>query len=135
MQIIHFTHAAADPPTALRATGARFLPLLEGQGDSHVSCLHLDASARIASPSFTDAAALLIVHGRITVTTVHPQTRMDILAGMGCVFDAGEPYAIESAAGAIVIIIESEQLSAHERGISNPGRIAGAIWPTDGASN
>ena len=104
---------------------------MEGQGNSHVSCLHLDSNARIASPSLTHAAALLCVHGRLTITTSQPQIRIDIHAGMGCVFDAGEPYAIESATGAIVIIIESDSLTAHERGISSPERIAGATWSGD----
>jgi hypothetical protein len=131
MHIIQFTPAAADPLNHFGTTGAFFVPLLEGQGDSHISCLHLDSNSKIASPSLTHAAALLIVHGRITVTTKSPTIRIDIHAGMGCVFDAGEPYAIESATGAIAIIIEADSLTAHERGISSPKRIAGARWPGD----
>jgi hypothetical protein len=131
MNIIHFTEPAADPLTDFAATGARFVPLLEGQGNSLVSCLHLESNARISSPSLTHAAALLCVHGSVIVTTSQPQIRIDILAGMGCVVDAGETYAIESATGAIVIIVEADQLTAHERGISRPERIAAATWPTD----
>jgi hypothetical protein len=131
MLIIHFTEPAADPLETFDATAARFVPLMEGQGNSHVSCLHLDSNARIASPSLTHAAALLVVYGRITVTTQLPTIRMDIHAGMGCVFDAGELYTIESATGAIVIIVEADQLAAHERGISRPEPIAGARWPSD----
>jgi hypothetical protein len=134
MPIVHFTHGAADPLTTFDATGARFLPLLEGQGNSHVSCLHLDLNARISSPSVTHAAALLCVRGRITVTTSQPQIRIDILAGMGCVFDAAEPYSIESATGAILLIVEADSLAAHERGISSPERVAGARWPSDAVS-
>jgi hypothetical protein len=131
MLIIHFTEPAADQLTAFDATGAHFVPLMEGQGNSHVSCLHLDSNSKIASPSLTHAAALLCVHGSLTVITSKPQIRIDIHAGMGCVFDAGEPYAIESATGAIVIIIEADSLAAHERGISWPERVAGAGWPSD----
>jgi hypothetical protein len=129
MIIIHFTSGAAGPLTAFDAHGARFLPLLEGQGNSHVSCLHLDSNARIASPSLTHAAALLVVNSRITVTT--DQFKIDIHAGMGCLVDEGEMYSIESATGAILIIIEADSLAAHERGISSPERIAGARWPGD----
>jgi hypothetical protein len=131
MNVFHFTEAAADPLTAFGATGARFLPLLEGQGSSHVSCLHLDSNARIDSPSLTHAAALLCVHGCLAVTTLDPSMRIDIHAGMGCVFDVGEPYTVQSETGAIVIILEADQLAAHERGISTPERIAGARWPSD----
>jgi hypothetical protein len=131
MLIIHFTHSATDPLDTFDVTGARFVPLVEGQGNSHVSCLHLDSNARIASPSLTHAAALLVVHGRITVQTQSPTLRIDLLAGTGCLFDAGEPYAMESPTGAIVIIVESDSLTAHERSISRPERIAGARWPGD----
>jgi hypothetical protein len=131
MNVFHFTEPAADPLETFDATAARFVPLMEGHGNSHVSCLHLDSNARIASPSLTHAAALLCVHDHITVTTFDPAMRIDIHAGMGCVFDAGEPYAIESATGAIVIIIEVDSLASHERGISRPERVAGARWPGD----
>ena len=42
MRVIHFTRGAADALTTFDATDAHFLPLLEGQGNSHLSCLHLD---------------------------------------------------------------------------------------------
>jgi hypothetical protein len=129
MVVIHFTRGATDPLKFFDATGARFVPLVEGQGSSHVSCLHLDSNARIASPSLTHAAALLVVHSRITVTT--HQFKIDIHAGMGCVFDKHEPYSLTSEIGAILLIMESDQLVAHERGISTPARIAGARWPSD----
>jgi hypothetical protein len=131
MLIIHFTEPAADPLDAFGATRARYLPLVEGQGNSHVSCLHLDSNAGIVSPSLTHAAALLVVHGGITVTTQLPTIRVDIHAGMGCVFEAGERYSIDSALGAILLIVEAESLSAHEHGISTPARITGATWPGD----
>jgi hypothetical protein len=75
--IVHFTESAADPLTTF--AGARFVVLMEGQGNSHVSCPHLDSNARIASPSLTHAAALLCVYGRITVTTLW--TLIDRLQG------------------------------------------------------
>jgi hypothetical protein len=131
MLIIHFVSVAADPLTDCNATGARFVPLLEGQDNSHISSLHLDSNARIPSPSLTQAAALLCVHGRITVTMLEPPMRIEILAGMGCLLESGEPYTVESAAGAIVIIVEADQLTAHDGGISSPERVAGARWPGD----
>jgi hypothetical protein len=131
MIIIHFTPGAADPLTGMGATGACFVPLMEGQGGSNVSCLHLDPKAAIVSPSLTHAASLLCVHGRITVATHNSPMRIEIHAGMGCVFDAGEPYSIESAIGAIILIVESDSLAAHDCGISTPARIAGARWPSD----
>jgi hypothetical protein len=54
-----------------------------------------------------------------------------IQAGMGIVAAREEPYSLKSDSGAVLLIVEAEQLLAHERGISNPGRIAGATWPSD----
>ena len=50
MRIVHFTTGAADPLTNFGATSARFLPLAQGDGNFHVSCLHLDLNASITSP-------------------------------------------------------------------------------------
>jgi hypothetical protein len=133
MVLMHFSPGAADPLTDFDATGARFVPLAAGQGTSHVSCLHLNSGASIPAPSLEHAAALLVVHGRITVQTQSLTLRIDLLAGTGCLFDAGEPYAMESPTGAIVIIVESDSLTAHERSISRPERIVGARWPSDSA--
>ena len=131
MLIVHFTRGAADPLTDFNVTGARFLPLADGSGNTHLSCLHLEEGGSITTPSIDHAAALLVVHGRITITALDPAMRIESHAGMGCVFDREEPYTIESATGAIVIIVEADQLIAHERGISSPERIAGARWPSD----
>jgi len=51
MQIIHFTSGATDLLEGFGARGARFLlPLADGYGDTHLSCLHLEEGARIAGP-------------------------------------------------------------------------------------
>jgi redox-sensitive bicupin YhaK (pirin superfamily) len=132
MIVIHNIRGAADPLTDFDAT--RFVPLGDGHGNVHLTCLHMEEGGTITAPSIDHAAALLVVHGRISVTTTAPTIRIDIHAGMGCVFDAGERYALESATGAIVIIVEADPLAAHDRGISSPERIAGARWPSDGVT-
>jgi hypothetical protein len=129
--LIHFTHGATDPLDSFDAKGVRFLPLADGAGDSHVSCAHLAPGATIESPSLTHAAALLVVHGRVTITHHETLTKIQVHAGMGCVFKQDEPYSLRSDTGAIVLIVESEELTAHPRGISNPERIAGQRWPSD----
>jgi hypothetical protein len=131
MRVIHFTHGATDPLEGFGATGARFLPLADGIGDTHVSCMHLEEGATIEAPSITHAAGLLVVHGRITITTEYPESQIRFLAGMGAVFDSDERYSIESDCGAIVLILGSDQLTPHGRGISSPEHIAGQTWPSD----
>jgi hypothetical protein len=134
MNIIHFTSAAADPLSSPGAFGASFLPLAQAQGDTHISCLHLETDAQISSPSLTHAATLLVVHGRITITSEHGEPRnTKIHAGMGIVVAREEPFSFKSDLGAILLIVEAEQLLAHNRGIANPERIAGATWPSDRA--
>jgi redox-sensitive bicupin YhaK (pirin superfamily) len=129
MDVIHFTHRATDPLRSLDSSGARFLPLADGNGNSHISCLHLEMNGKIESPSITHTAALLVVHGRITVETRTPQIRIDIHAGSGCIVEKGETYSLMSEEGAILLIVESQELSAHARAMSTPQRIAGATWP------
>ena len=132
MRIIHFTHGAADPLKNFDAKGAHYAPLADGDGDTHVSCVHLDPGATIHAPSLTHAAALLVVHGRIKVVSERGNTRnINIHAGMGAVVEPQEPYTFKSDLGAILLIVEAEQLLPHERGISNPERIAGQTWPGD----
>jgi hypothetical protein len=82
MRVIHFTQGATDPLRQFRATGAHFVPLADGSGDTHVSCLHLEKGGRITAPSITHAAALLIVHGRITITS-HLDARIQFSGGTG----------------------------------------------------
>jgi hypothetical protein len=74
---------------------------------------------------------LLVVNGRLTLTTKDPFIRIDVHAGMGCLLDQRETYSLKSEEGAIVIIVEAEALSVHQRGISTPERIAGATWSGD----
>jgi hypothetical protein len=119
---------------ACSATRACFLPLADGNGNSHISCLHLEGNAKVSSPSLTHAAALLVVHGRITIETPIPQIRIDIYAGSGCIVEKDEAYSLKSEEGAILLIVESEKLTAHARAMSTqstPQRIAGATWPSD----
>ena len=131
MKVIHFTSAAADPLESFSSADASFLPLADGNGNSHISGLHLERNATVSSPSLTHAAALLVVHGRITVETTTPQIRIEIHAGSGCIVEKDEAYSLKSEEGAILLIVESQELTAHARAVSTPHRIAGASWPAD----
>src|SRR5450631_829755 len=120
MDVIHFTRGATDPLTGFDAQGVRFLPLADGYGDTHLSCVHLEEGATIKAPAITHAAALLVVHGRITITTHEVESKIRFLAGMGAVFAHEERYSLESDTGAILLIVESEELTPHARGIASP---------------
>ena len=131
MKVIHFTRGATDPLTSVDSQGAHFLPLADGEGEVHIGCVHLDPGARIEAPSLTHAAALLVVHGRTIVTPFATGAKIGVSGGMACVFGKNEPYSLESEIGAIVLVLESDTLTAHLRGISSPQRIAGQTWPSD----
>lgn len=133
MHVIHFTRGAADPLTAFDSRSVRFLPPADGSGDTHVSCAHLEPGAQIEAPPLTHAGTLLVIHGRITITKLVAATHIDMHAGMGCVFDRDEP-SLHSDTGAILLIVESQELIAHPRGISSPERIAGQRWPSNAVS-
>jgi hypothetical protein len=130
MRVIHFTHGATDPLEGFDAGGAHYVPLADGHGDTHLSCMHLEQGGKISAPSISHAATLLVVHGRITIAT-HLDARIRFSGGMGAAFERHEPYTIESATGAIVLIVEATELKPHARGISTPERIAGQRWPGD----
>jgi redox-sensitive bicupin YhaK (pirin superfamily) len=125
------TRGASDPLKGFDSSGASFLPLGQTEGNSHISCLHLERNANVPSPSLTHAAVLLVVHGRITVETPTPFIRIDIHAGSGCIVEKDEAYSLNSEEGAILLIVESHRLLASERAFSTPQRIEGATWPSD----
>jgi len=131
MRVIHFTEAATDPLKGFGSFAASFLPLADGQGDTHLSCLHLEIGGKIQAPSISHSAALLCIHGCLSVKTPIPETQINLHAGMGAVFSPNEPYTLKSDIGAILLIVESQELTAHSRAISTPQRIAGATWPGD----
>jgi redox-sensitive bicupin YhaK (pirin superfamily) len=130
MDVIHFTHGATDPLKGFGSAAASFLPLADGQGDTHISCLHLEIGGKIEAPSISHAAALLVVHGRVTIES-DVGARIKFSGGMGAVFSPNELYTLKSDTGAILLIVESQELTAHARGISTPQRIEGATWPSD----
>src|ERR1700733_3888605 len=130
MRAIHFPSPAAEPLRAFDATGATFLPLADGEGDTHISCLHLEMDGKVESPSLSHATALLIVHGRVTIEQ-SPGPRIHFSGGMGAVFEQNEPYTLKSETDAIILIVESQQLTPQTRAISTPQRIEGAIGPSD----
>jgi hypothetical protein len=130
MDLIHFTRAATDPLSG-SASAASFLPLASGHGNTRISCLHLGMRGKIPAPSIPHSAALFCIHGRVSVTTQFPEIQINLHAGMGAIFDPNEPYTLESDAGAILLIVESPELTACNRAISTPQRIAGSVWPGD----
>jgi hypothetical protein len=128
MQVIHFTEGATDLLWGFRAEGTRFVPLADGDGDVHVSCLHLLPGAFISEPPVTHDCAVLIVHGYVVVVG---DCRLDLYAGVGFVVNAGERYSLESSEGAILIVAEPRSLEATSCGRSTPQRIMGQRWPGD----
>jgi hypothetical protein len=131
MEVIHFTEGATDPMKAFGAKNGRYVPLADGIGTSHISCMHLEKGASIPKPMTSSAAALLVVHGRIVLFHHQLMSRNQIHAGMGVVLDEEEPYAIKAETHAIVLVVEADLLWSHPDGTSTPERISGQTWPSD----
>lgn len=129
MQVVHFTEGAADPMWGSCSRSTRFVPLVDGEGDTHVSCLHLIAGGSVFVPSVTHDCAVLIVQGHVIVTSTTVHGRIDLYAGVGFVVRAPESYSLETQEGAIAILIETQRLEATECGISTPARVMGQRWP------
>ncbi len=108
------------------------MPLADGAGDVHVSCLHLEPGGAVTAPSIDHAATLLVVHGRMNITRRGgAAVNLTVRAGMGCIVAAHEPYSFRTDAGAIIVIVESTTLNPNSRGICRAQRVAGATWPSD----
>jgi len=129
MQVIHFTHGATDPLE--NASRSALIDLANGRGDTRISCLHLAAGAEILEPPATHDCAVLLVHGRITLAAADTGLRLELLAGVGVLVKTGERYTLESEQGAILLVVEAQELKATRQGISTPQRITGQRWPGD----
>jgi len=129
MRVIHFTQGATDPLWN-PASGARYVPLADGFGTTHLSCLHLEPGAKVPEAPTGAATALLLVHGYGVLWTHHPsELRIDISPGMGFVFEAGARYSLQSRTEMIYLLVEATTLEATAAGISTPDRIRGQLWP------
>lgn len=129
MRVIHFTQGATDPLWN-PASGAHYVPLADGFGTTHVSCLHLEPGAKIPEAPSGAATALLLVHGYGVLWAHHPhECRLEVCPGMGFVFESGSRYSLQSRTGMIYLLVESTSLEATAAGISTPDRIRGQHWP------
>jgi hypothetical protein len=128
MDVIHFTHGATD---SLFMADVRFVPLLEGSGNSHIGCAHFQPGDWMRGPAIGHAGAGLVVHGRVAVTLQASGALIHLYAAMGGVFSPGEACVMRAETVCIVLIVEAAEFSAHDCGISHPLRIAGQTWPSD----
>lgn len=132
LNVIHFTHGATDRLQGLRSHGVSVVMLADGGGadETYVSCLHFEPGGWVTDPPAERASAILLVHGEVTLDETRPYLVRHFLSpGMGVVMAADVPYRIESATGAILIVVEAEHLQATECGISTPERIFAQLWP------
>jgi hypothetical protein len=91
MDVIHFRLGATDHPfKGFDSSGASFLALGQTEGNTQISLRHLDSGATVTKPSLTYATALLVVHGRLALTTQFPETRIDFQGGIGAILEAAE---------------------------------------------
>lgn len=133
MQVIHFTRGAADLLDGFRAREAALVNLANADGASQISCLHLAPGAQVLEPPATHDCALLLVHGRMTVTAHDTGVRLALEAGVGITVGTGERYTLESETGAIVIAIDAPRINPTAAGISTPQRTGGQRWPGEEA--
>jgi hypothetical protein len=93
MKIIHFKEGATTELAEFNSRGARLVPLADGDGDTHVSCIHLAAGAEISAPPLTHDCALLIVHGSVTVIVASSDAHLELSSGVAMVVEIDEGCA------------------------------------------
>jgi hypothetical protein len=129
---IHFTWGATYPLDD--GSGAMRVTLLEGAGETRVSCLHLPPGTITRQCLVTQPFGLLVVHGKVTLfkrfgVKIGDGLPFDLLAGVGEVLEMGQHYRVRTEGGAIVLMVECDHLKATREGISDPERIRGQLWP------
>ena len=129
MNILHFTPGSLDPDNVRRHGTVAHMPLAGGQGELELSCLYLSPGGQIAVAPARHAQLFLIVNGR-TEATVPNGMRLNPMAGMGLLLEAGEGCQLASTTGAVVLTIEADQLTADPCGISHPERVMDQQWPS-----
>ena len=130
MRVIHFTEGATDFLKGFDAWRVRSVPLASGEGDVHITCLHLLSGSSVVGPPTTHDCALLVVLGRVIVHA-DMSGHTNLSGGMGVTLESGEGYSLRSAHGAIIIAVEAPHLKATAQGISSPERIRGQRWPLE----
>jgi len=128
MRIIHFTPGSLDPENVRRRDTVASMPLANGRGQLELSCLYLSPGGQIAVASARHAQLLSIVNGKVGATFPNGM-RLNPSAGMGLLLEEGEGCRLASATGAVVLVLEADQLSADPCGISTPERVMGQQWP------
>ena len=129
MKVIHFTEGAADFLESSRVSLTKFVPLLQGMGDTYLTCLHLLPGAMMVELPTSQACALIVVSGFMTANTFEPNVSVELRAGVGVVIEEGECYSLESREGAAVIAVNAERLGVSKEALSTPERVRGQIWP------
>jgi hypothetical protein len=129
MDILHFTPGSLDPDNARRHGTVAHMPLASGEGDFEVSCLYLSPGAQIAVAPANHTQLLLIVNGSAEAAFPNGM-RLNPLAGMGLLLQKGEGCQLVSAAGAVILTIEADQMAADPCGGSHPERVMGQQWPS-----
>ena len=134
MKVIHFTEGAAEFFESSRVSLTKFVPLLQGAGDTYVTCLHLLPGAMMVELPTSQACALIVISGFMTVNTFEPNVSVELRAGVGVVIEEGEGYSLESREGGIVIAVNAERLNASKEAASTPERVMGQVWPGEKAA-
>jgi hypothetical protein len=128
MKVIHFTEGAAEFVESSRVSLTKFVPLLQGTGETYLTCLHLLPGAMLVELPTAQACALIVVSGFMTANTFEPTVSVELRAGVGVVIEEGEGYSLESREGAVVMAVNAERLNVSKEAVSTPERVMGQIW-------
>jgi hypothetical protein len=129
MKVIHFTEGAAEFFESSRVSLTKFVPLLQGTGETYLTCLHLLPGAMMVELPTSQSCALIVVSGFMTANTFEPNVSVELRAGVGVVIEEGEGYSLESREGAVVMSVNAERLDVSKEAVSTPELVMGQVWP------
>jgi len=125
VQVLHFTPGCLDPDGFRKKGTVAAMPLAASCGASEISCVYLAPGGSVTVSPATSAQLYLVVNGQVT-GMFDRNLRIEIWAGAGFVLEASESCRLESTAGAVLIAVESAEMTANPCGLSLPERVGGA---------
>ena len=135
MKVIHFAEGAAEFFESSRVSLTKFVPLLQGTGDTYLTCMHLLPGAMVVELPTSQSCALIVVSGFMTANAFEPNVSVQLRAGVGVVIEEGEGYSLESREGAVVVAVNAERLNVSKEAVSTPELIMSQSWPGEKAAS
>ena len=113
MRIIEFSREHAQPIELFNSVAASSVTLADGEGETHVYCLHFEPGGEIGVHPTGLPQLFLVIDGEGWACGGDGE-RVRLCAGQGAVFERGEQHAKGSESGMTALMVQIEKLGADD---------------------